>query len=1398
MNLPGFRIGVAGVCAIAAVVGAEPGLSGPRQTLVLPSIWRLQPALSPDAPPTEGDWGSKDSTAADWRWGAVEVKGTSWAERLAAKDGRAGIHSLWYEQTVAVPETWRDGRVTADFTRIEGDAIIFLNGQRLSELLRPGGDVDLSGVLSFGADNVLRVFLTRSYTGISRDFAHDPLRQTARAAASGEVVPMAQWALGITAPVVLTAYPRPVSVTDVFVRTSWRQKAISLDVELQADAAVAELVLRASVRDATGREVLTLDSGPLSLPAGRSVQTLTQAWADPIPWELEKGTLYSAQVSLLQSGRELDRTAPLRFGFREIWTAGRDVYLNGHVSRWRVDWTACGLTPSSLSFFRLMGRNVFYTQANPSAWWSTWSETPLLDEALLDAFDEQGMGTFVLAPAVSNLRARLLEDPQALADYDREMQRWVRRYRNRACILGWTIGMNSFCPRDGIHPQSMGKRVDYPHSQAKVITKGVEITKRYDPTRLVYSHADGNLGYLATSNSYLNFVPLQEREEWPSEWARSGDMPIFPVEFGQPYTANFWKGKQFLLTEYLAMYFGDRAYREETPAALEKILPLSLANQSGHGGDIPVADAPLYWDFQRLFVSHTDRAWRTWGVPGWHYWDFPVGYGDPPGWDRKSIWSHYSSIAAPLSERPAWANPNFDLRAENEQALLVWLAGAPLHTDKTHAYYPGETVRKQIAVVWDGPGPRSLAATWHCADRAGKAVATGTARFDLQAGDIAFAPIEFPAPEVHARAEFTLSLSAAAGAPPPQTDALTFQVFPRESAARLPCRVVLFDPEGKSGPWLAALGVRYEVWQPGRPLLPADLLIVGREALRQGASLPYAAADIAGGLRVLMLEQQPQIWDGLGFRAIESMPRYVFARDLASPVLAGLEAADLVNWRGSPDLLPECREARSHEVQHAPKWTNTHAVASAVLEIPHVAGFTPLLAAEFDLAYSPLLEWRHGKGAVLFCSLDLSGRVGVDPAATRLARNLLEAAAASPAPARTTHYVGDPRGRAQLDRLGVALQPGSEPGTPAASLLVLGAGEATPEPATLNRFAESGGIALFLPQDAARLQGQGYAVAAATLRQAPEFAGSLFRAVGPNLRRWRDRLEVTAFGATGQPPGAAVTGGGVALLQPRGAGTLAFIQLGPDALDGRYAEDAAEFEATQLSGVRLRQLWATILTNAGAESTAAIATRLTTLKAGPAYESLGQWQVLGPFFPDPQHADSPAAILDTEYPGEKAAIAGDTNPNTVYARADGRRLDFRTTVQADKADFLNLAATLKADTQAVAYVTRVVSREKAGSAILRLGVDYWMKVWVNGDLVYRMDQGHGAPQANRHLVKIVLRPGDNVLTVKVLAGSKGFGFWANLAAGDEDAERAAGLASHGAWLYDPACKLRDPYEYVYW
>jgi beta-galactosidase len=102
----------------------------------------------------------------------------------------------------------------------------------------------------------------------------------------------------------------------------------------------------------------------------------------------------------------------------------------------------------------------------------------------------------------------------------------------------------------------------------------------------------------------------------------------------------------------------------------------------------------------------------------------------------------------------------------------------------------------------------------------------------------------------------------------------------------------------------------------------------------------------------------------------------------------------------------------------------------------------------------------------------------------------------------------------------------------------------------------------------------------------------------------------------------------------------------------------------------------------------------------------------------------------------------------------------------------------------------------AREATLRLGVDYFMRVWCNGEMVYDLDHGHSSPQPNRHIVNINLKKGENVITIKVMTGSKGFGVWSNLSTpGIQDQSEGPVVEVP---LYPKDINFFDPYEYHYW
>ncbi|MDD4922051.1 MAG: hypothetical protein PHS30_06180 [Bacteroidales bacterium] len=1351
--------------------------------------WKVQPAVSPTVVPNPESWGISKGTdrLINWKYDLKCGDNTSWAS--VPHDS---INSLWYQKTVFIPESWKSHRILLHFRRIEGDAVVFLNDKKLSELLRPGGDVDLSAHALFGKENTLRVFITRNYTGISRNFQADPLRFQVRQGGVN-AIPLSQWPMGITAPVTVISLP-PQSITDVFCIPSFRKKALDLQVEILGKTENKPCYIEAEILDQENIKVLTMKGPSINLSEDKSIHTVTAPWVDAVCWELDRPYLYKARVKLMQNGKAIYQFKDVTFGFREIWTEGNKLIMNGHLSRWRLT-DLYGTNKNGLSFYRLMGYNVGQIQPHSNLWWGADTETPLLDEDMLDEMDRLGMGCTAPAPSVAKVRGVLISNKKAREDYQKEVEYYIRHYRNHPCIFAWVVGMNSTNPKSNIWPWSMGKRDSVYSGQGKVIDQASSIVKKEDPTRLAFSHADGSVGDVSSANVYLNFVPLQEREDWPMEWAKNGNMPYSAIEFGPPYWNNFWKGNQFLLTEYLSMYLGDEAYSGESEQGLRNTVNNSVAIKGNAWVQLDFRDYPGFWSFQKLFALNTNRSWRTWGVnAGWLNW-LLEGYGDPPG-EKRRFTSRYKYFPAPLTKTPEWVSPRYHIFKQANQPLLVYMAGYPVHTDKTHSFFSGETVQKQIAAVWDSVGKRTLKAEW-VLKRGDQVIQKGMEEISLSEGEIKLQPFKFTAPVVQQRTSMNLLLRVKDSERTVATDTFSLEIFPKLVPVQTKTRFVVYDPLNKSLPWIEKLGIHPVLWEEGFETYSTDVLIIGREALKQGDRLPYTESDIAAGLRVIILEQKPQIWEGMGFQTIEAMSRYTYIRDTESPFLKGLLPQDLVNWRGTPDLLPEGKPARAYDTQRAPKWTNTHAVASVAIKTPNVAGFTPILQTEFDMAYSPLLEWTYGKGKITFCSLDLTGRVGEDPAATSLAVNLLSASTPVDVASRKVYYSGGLQGLRLLNDLGVLTEKEMTGLNPKNSILVIGQGKQSLKVDKINQFAKKGGIVFHLPQTADFLSAEGFQMKLKNITKVSTGENSkLFRGVGPSLLRWRDILNVTAFAEAGQPTGSSVFCDGLILERTIGKGKNIYLQVDPGMLAGRYPDSAEKTEAVQLSVIRLQQLTAQLLTNIGACPEKTMAERLTSVAREQTYQTLGSWKVLGPYIFNT--SDGKKAI-ETVFPAQKDAIEGAENPNITYKREDGVVLDWRRVINSDQNGYIDLRSISGGkDENVVAYVTKNISCLRDQHIVLRFGVDFWMEVWLNGESILKVVKGHHKRE-NEFIVNAPFRKGENILTIKVASGSAGFGFWANMANPSENSsERVADSSETTVHFYAPLYKYFDPYQFDYW
>ena len=314
-----------------------------------------------------------------------------------------------------------------------------------------------------------------------------------------------------------------------------------------------------------------------------------------------------------------------------------------------------------------------------------------------------------------------------------------------------------------------------------------------------------------------------------------------------------------------------------------------------------------------------------------------------------------------------------------------------------------------------------------------------------------------------------------------QTDTLTVNVVEAGPAARLAAKTALYDPAGETEKLLSGLGVKFEKVDAQAKLDGYDILVIGKKALTAYATGPDVLR-VRDGLKVLVFEQTKEALEKrLGFRVQEYGLRRVFPRIAGHPALAGLDAETLSNWRGAgttvgaridmPYLGPRMWMMEDWAGFNNPRVWRAGcygSVASLLIEKPACGDFLPLVDGGFSLEFSPLMEYREGKGLVLFCQLDVTGRTETDPAAERLVKNVLNYLSSwKPLERRKALYAGDPAGKFHLESTGLSVADYAGGALLPDQVLIVGPGGApalAAQAAQIRKFLESGGMLLLLGQ----------------------------------------------------------------------------------------------------------------------------------------------------------------------------------------------------------------------------------------------------------------------------------------------------------------------------------------------
>lgn len=1116
-----------------------------RAQVSLNGIWRFIPATQGTAPPPKTGW-AYIKVPGSWqtsRGRASDFVALGGGPQWEAYDG-AQVVRAWCERRVRIPADWGSRPMSLRFDRVCTDAIVYVNGKECGRVPWPWGSVDITSVVRAGEEADIRVLVAAIADADQvGSFWQNALSSTVTFSSASLK------SRGLTGNVFLESRSSEGHVNDVFVRTSTRNKDISLDVELTGVQQAGQVRFVADMLNEKGEVEKSFTADAVAVAKETQSFSLAWPWANPRRWDVGQPNLYTLRLKV--TGPGLDDEYNQEFGFREFWVEGRKLFLNGTEIHLRQQCFYSGPHPQVGDTISEFGDERVDTRGDASD-----------AGRALDRADQAGYLAAVYILDANKYMMNRGGGPVWEKNQQRALDRaglWIRHYRNHPSAVMWIAGMNFFNSAVDADPRHVGRR-GWDESNTRwqrlvVVAKEMfDGLRKLDPTRAYYSHAGAYTGDIYTMNCYLDLLPLQEREEWLSAWSQSGEMPVSMVEFGTPMDCTFRRGREGftrnitsepLLTEFAAIYFGAQAYAAEEPKYRQYLHGLFRSGMLYESSENHLDEYANNHRIQQLFRINTWRSWRTAGLPGglraWSWMQDALKEINGP----TLAW-----IAGPGLSPSAGDHRKFISNPENLLEATPERAGA--YTAKDHHFSPGQNIEKQIVLINDTRQPQNFTAAWN-ATLGGKLVGKGQMEGSLAVSEIRFIPFHViaPAEQAGGKTDGLITLAATIGQSQHQ-DSFEFRVFGKDKPGR--GQIAIVDSNGMTSKMLASLGYRTRSWKGASA---PRLVVIGRNTLKND---PAAAARLesyvrAGG-RALICAQDPDwLTRALGWRVCPKVTRRVFpvpSAILHTP-LSSLDSEDLRDWTGSSALIeayPEyvgnyLRGNEGNQPYAGWHWSNRGGVTSAAIEKPHRSGWRPLLECEFDLAYTPLMELDYGQGRVIVCTLDLEDHVLEDPATRRMAGRIVDYALHSPLSPQVSKvvYLGGPSGAAWLDKTGVSYQQSATLDT-SAGLLLIGP-DAALDTAALTAYLEQGGKAFFLP----RSQANGWL--GATLKPAaPLFAGSLSPPEWPEARglsasdlRWRCYLDTPHWLLSA---GAEFGADGLIGRKKLGKGVAVFCQVDPD------------------------------------------------------------------------------------------------------------------------------------------------------------------------------------------------------------------------------------------------------------
>lgn len=391
----------------------------------------------------------------------------------------------WLKRDFEVPQSWKNKRLILSFDGVLGKCEVYVNGKKAIENFDSfmPFQADITDLVKVGQKNEILVGAAKSslYDEHGGKNGRSPYP-------TGSF--WGQHGVGIWQDVWLKALPE-VYIKDVFVKPNFKEKTLSVDVEIENPTKSARTVsLKSTIHNwknladesdpakesgefdkAVFAELGSMPS--VSVPANSSkTVSLNLKNVNLKEWTLDNPNLYGVATVLEGTSKDIKTT---RFGWRQFTIKDKDLLLNGKKIELKGDsWHFMGVPQMTRRYawglFKMMkdaNLNAVRFHAQP------------YPEFYMDVADEMGICILDESAIWASSGALKYDSPEFWKNSEDHLRRLIKRDRNHPSVFGWSICNEVFAV--GLHVY---------HSPNEIIddiilniNKWVDLCRQLDPTR---------------------------------------------------------------------------------------------------------------------------------------------------------------------------------------------------------------------------------------------------------------------------------------------------------------------------------------------------------------------------------------------------------------------------------------------------------------------------------------------------------------------------------------------------------------------------------------------------------------------------------------------------------------------------------------------------------------------------------------------------------------------------------------------------------------------------------------------------------------------------------------------------------------------------------------------------